>query len=312
MVPNAPRIELAALPGGNTSGRFGASVRRRCEMSKGCTNGKERFYTGLRLAGICDRMQPMTKRLAWSCWLFALCSGLLAQAPEHLEFEAAVIKRNLTGSSFDLTVLPGQIKAINMPMTAIFEFAFDITDKANWKGAPDWFAAERYDVIAKGPGKSADDVRLMLQSLLRNELKLTVHIEPRTLSVYALTVKNGGVGLQEAAGKGPAACTAIIEEAERNVRSAGQHRACKNMGMQDLMKYLARVAHPDLDKPIVDQTGLTGTYDFRLDWVALNNVDTVGGLTIFGAVEKIGLKLEVKKLPVPVLVIDHVERPPAN
>jgi uncharacterized protein (TIGR03435 family) len=63
-----------------------------------------------------------------------------------------------------------------------------------------------------------------------------------------------------------------------------------------------------VDKTVVDQTGLTGSYDFRLDWMARNNIDAVGGLTMFAALEKLGLKLEAKKLALPVVVIDHVEK----
>jgi uncharacterized protein (TIGR03435 family) len=84
------------------------------------------------------------------------------------------------------------------------------------------------------------------------------------------------------------------------------------MGMTELAKTLQRMAPGYLDKPVVDQTGLAGAYDFSLKWVASGRVDEEGGSTVFGAVEKIGLRLESKKIPLPVVVIDHVEKPAQN
>ncbi len=83
--------------------------------------------------------------------------------------------------------------------------------------------------------------------------------------------------------------------------------ACTNMKMSDLADLFLDLAPGHIDRPLVDQTGLTGAYDFRLDWVGRNNVDIIGGLTMFGAVEKLGLKLEEKKLVLPVVAIDRVE-----
>jgi uncharacterized protein (TIGR03435 family) len=67
-----------------------------------------------------------------------------------------------------------------------------------------------------------------------------------------------------------------------------------------------------INKPVVDQTGLTGAYDFHLDWAAPKFIDETGGLTMFGAIEKLGLKLGNKKLSLPTVVIDHLERFTAN
>jgi uncharacterized protein (TIGR03435 family) len=80
------------------------------------------------------------------------------------------------------------------------------------------------------------------------------------------------------------------------------------MTMADLAERLPGLAPLYFDLPVVDSTDLTGTYDFKLDWVGLGNVDQ-GGLTMFDAVDKqLGLKLEKKRLPMSIVVIDHVER----
>jgi uncharacterized protein (TIGR03435 family) len=84
------------------------------------------------------------------------------------------------------------------------------------------------------------------------------------------------------------------------------------MTMPDLVKELPDLAPDYMDKTVVDQTGLTGTYDFMLDWVSRRDLDAVGGVAMFGAVEKLGLKLEERKQPMPTIVIDHVDRTPAE
>jgi uncharacterized protein (TIGR03435 family) len=80
------------------------------------------------------------------------------------------------------------------------------------------------------------------------------------------------------------------------------------MTISELADGLPDLAPGYINKPVVDHTGLTGTYDFRLDWAAQNIIDETGGLTMFGAVEKLGLKLENKKLSLPTIVIAHIEK----
>jgi uncharacterized protein (TIGR03435 family) len=74
--------------------------------------------------------------------------------------------------------------------------------------------------------------------------------------------------------------------------------ACTNMKMADLVAALPDLAPDYMDRTAVDQTGLSGAYDFGLDWVWRRNLDTAGGLTIFGAIEKLGLKLEERRQPI--------------
>ncbi len=78
------------------------------------------------------------------------------------------------------------------------------------------------------------------------------------------------------------------------------------MRMADLALKLPEIASGYVDRP-ADLTGLTGAYDFKLDWVGRRNIDK-GGLTIFDAITKLGLKLKARKLPVPVTVVNHIEQ----
>jgi uncharacterized protein (TIGR03435 family) len=82
--------------------------------------------------------------------------------------------------------------------------------------------------------------------------------------------------------------------------------------MTELAKRLPSLAPMYVDRPVVDQTGLSGTYDLKLRWTGKNKIESEGGLTVFDAVMKHGLKLEQRKVMLPGLVIDHVERLSGN
>jgi uncharacterized protein (TIGR03435 family) len=241
--------------------------------------------------------------------VFALwCSGAFGQAPApRQEFEAAVMKLNTSGQTdASFKMLPsGLFSATNIRMIDIFQFAFKVRNETT-VGVPGWFNSDRFDVTGRAEANSKEDTfREMLGTLLMQEFKLKVHIQPTEMSAYALVVGKGGPKLAKAAGTDEPTCKPL---GDQGPQFGGAHRACTNLKMSDLAEALPDLAPGYVTKTVVDQTGLTGSYDFRLDWVGRNNIDTVGGLTMFGAVEKLGLKLEEKKLTLPVVVIDHVER----
>ncbi len=128
------------------------------------------------------------------------------------------------------------------------------------------------------------------------------------MSAYALIVTKNPLKLQDAASDK----TGCIPVGPQGADAGGRHEQCGNMSMQELAHALPNLAPQYITQPVVDQTGLSGIFDFKLDWQPALLVDAAGGVTIFGALEKIGLKLESKKLPVPVLVIDHIEKPVEN
>jgi uncharacterized protein (TIGR03435 family) len=86
---------------------------------------------------------------------------------------------------------------------------------------------------------------------------------------------------------------------------------CLNMTMADFAVILPRMAPSHIDRVVVDATGPQGTYDFKFAWVAKYLIDQ-GGIDVFGAVNQLGLKLEERKVSLPYVVIDHIERPVEN
>jgi len=232
---------------------------------------------------------------------------------------------------------PDGISMTGMPMHMILREAFGVTND-RLLGEPDWVNSERYDVEAKVAPEDAPKLKdltpqerwEMLRAALEERCALKFHHETRELTVYALVVAKGGPKLQPAKpedktgepgpGRGLGA------------RSAGMSIGDKGMTMTghgSSMAFIARTLSLQMGSTVVDKTGLTGIYDYTLQFAPDENMrgempsavglpgpdDAAGsqGPSIFTAVqEQLGLKLEARKEPVDVVVIDHMEKPTEN
>lgn len=176
--------------------------------------------------------------------------------------------------------------------------------------APDWVATERWD--AKGnpdvPGRpNVPQFQSLMRKLLVERFGLVSHTEQREIPVYALTVAKGGPKLERSAGDPNGVPN------ENDSESGGQrtmHMTNATMGELSLVLKLF------LDRPVVDQTGLRGRYDFSLKWTYDESAvpgDGNAAPTVFTAIqEQLGLKLEAVKTSTDVMVIDKIEKPGAN
>jgi uncharacterized protein (TIGR03435 family) len=200
----------------------------------------------------------------------------------------------------------------------MISFAYDVEDE--WvRGGQKWLETDRYDITAKtAPTASADTLRVMVQSLLADRFGLKVHTESQPVTVYALTVNKSK--LKDAEPSGRSTCKQAAVDGARTY-------TCTNTTMPQLAAKLRDAAGAYLDHPVIDQTGLTGAYDFMLSWSPRNLLMTGGrgpapnaepadrpaGLTIFEAVDRqLGLKLSTQKHPMPVIVIDRMNRTPTE
>jgi uncharacterized protein (TIGR03435 family) len=168
-----------------------------------------------------------------------------------------------------------------------------------------------FDVVAKAEGEKAPsrgEFRQMLQALLADRFKLKVHRETREMPVYALVVGKNGPKLKPSAPD--AGDGGRLQVVGRNY----EHTVPKAT-MNDVVD---GVANSMLDRPVVDQTGLTGTYDLKLVYTPERTMRQAAeghpeDLSIFTAVqEQLGLKLEPRRADVEILVVDHVEKPSEN
>jgi uncharacterized protein (TIGR03435 family) len=176
---------------------------------------------------------------------------------------------------------------------------------------PEWLATDRYDidgVIDTEGQPSLKQLQSMTKKLLADRFALKMHEETRDLSVYALMVAKDGLKLTKSQGDP----NLLGDENDQN-HNGVVTQSITNMSMTDftlIMQYF-------VDRPIVDQTGLAGKWDFKWTWTSDEShlptdlADPPPGM--FTAIqEQLGLKLEAKRAPANVYVIDHMERPSAN
>jgi uncharacterized protein (TIGR03435 family) len=228
-------------------------------------------------------------------------------------FEVATVKRSPPpeGDRIDInlgTVRNGTLTFGNASLSDCLRFAYGLVSDAQLSG-PDWIKSRevRFDVVAQfPPGATRDQLPAMLQSLLKERLGLAVHHEQRELSHLALTVAKNGPKLREVQ-PDPAAPNSI---------SIPGRIVGAEMPMQTLAVLLSRFER----QTVIDMTGLKGFYEVKLQWTPdfpplVNGApaEVPPGPSLFTAVqEQLGLKLESRKGPVDVLVVDHADQIPAE
>lgn len=174
---------------------------------------------------------------------------------------------------------------------------------------PSWLELDRFDVSAKAPANTPQEtLKLMLQALLAERFNLVVRKDTRPMPAFALTAGKGKPKLREAAAGGQSVC--------RSVPQPGPYSAmaCRNMTMDAFTQTLRNFAGDYLVYPVVNSTGLEGSWDFDVRWNTRSQAlpGGAGRTTIFDAVEQqLGLSLGVTKIPEPVLVVDRVNEKPS-
>jgi uncharacterized protein (TIGR03435 family) len=180
-------------------------------------------------------------------------------------------------------------------------------------GGPNWLDWDRFDVIAKTPSATRQGLELMMQKMLADRFKLVLHKDTRPVPAMVLTVKNGKPMMKAASGSGESGCRGVPQNQVPGIVPY-QVISCQNV----TMTYFANILNgygggSYLADPVVDLTGLEGTWDFELKWTARNRLAQAGpdGISLFDAVDKqLGLKLESQKTPQPVLMVDSVNEIP--
>jgi uncharacterized protein (TIGR03435 family) len=246
----------------------------------------------------------------------ALLTACLAPAQPSApppEFEVASIKpNNSPGSRVWLTPPVGEtFTANNVTPRMLISLAWGVAN-FEFAGGPAWLNSERYDVIAKTPGAAGDTERFlsMLRTLLEDRFQLQSHRETRELPGYALKVSKAGLKLTNAHPEGCA--TWALKKASPSTQLDG----CEGMmvtpsliaNKRISMAWFTGVISNMLDRPVIDQTGYTGSFEVHLEFAPLNGDGSTDSTkpSLFTALqEQLGLKLESQKGPAEVLVIDH-------
>lgn len=227
-------------------------------------------------------------------------------------FEAASIKLpDPKGiGAIDFRFFPNRFVATTLTTSQLIEQAYRLEPR-ELVGGPDWVRVERYDVTAtSGEDVPQDRMRLMLQALLIDRFQLQLEREERTGTIYRLTAREVR-NLSPPAKTDARPAVAVI----RNDKSG--FLSYEYQGRNATMAQLAVTLAAQLRVPVIDETKLTGNYDFRIPWTY---EEPVGGLapdpnipTIFTALEsQLGLKLVADRGPVPVHIIRSISRPSPN
>jgi uncharacterized protein (TIGR03435 family) len=257
-------------------------------------------------------IRRMAALLASLSFAGATALGQSPSAEKGSTFEVASIRQNTSGG-MQYTVRPTRAGfiATNMPLTFLIHLAYGL-EGYQLVGAPAW-ATDRYDVTAKPAGATGKEMRAMLQNLLADRFQLKVHKETRVGTEYALMVAKGGSKLKA---PGEASCPAENGPSANPCGrlSWGQSAlAGRRVDMQALVIVLAQ----KLGHKVVDETGLKGPFDLSLRWTPEGAVaspppvDAPPSL-LTALEEQMGLRLQTRKGPTEVVVVDHVERPSEN
>jgi bla regulator protein blaR1 len=220
--------------------------------------------------------------------------------------------------------------ATNIILKGLIQDAYGVKEHQVF-GAPSWLSSDFYDVEAKVESSDISAVRQltvaqrgrMFQPVLADRLQLKVHSETREETVYELVVAKNGPKLVEAK-PGDTYTDGLKGPDGTGGPGMAMMQVGTFTGQAVPLSTLVDVLSQRLGSTIVDKTGLTGKYDVKMQWHEEGPASLPGepsppvpqdssGPSIYTALqEQLGLKLESRKAPIPVLVIDHVEKPSAN
>jgi uncharacterized protein (TIGR03435 family) len=281
-----------------------------------------------------------------------LCVAASGQTTDRPEFEVASIRPSATpGMGGQVNVglhIDGALVRCNyFSLKEYIGMAYNL--KMHQVVGPDWLASERFDIAAKIPqGSPRDQVAPMLRALLTDRFHMQMHRDQKEFPVYALTVAKGGLKIKELPDNSAAAAEEVGREGV-NVSATGgrggvsaklpggasfkfadNHVEFKKTTMASFTDVLARF----MDRPVVDMTDLKGTYDFAFDLspedfrsMQIQSAITAGVTlppevrrfaenasndSLHTALAALGLKLEARKAPIEVLVVDRMEKSPTE
>ena len=232
-------------------------------------------------------------------------------ADANPSFEVATIKPtepNLRSQGFH-SGNGRRIWCDNETVNDIISFAYGVHAK-QIVGAPEWFGTDRYTIDGYPDVEGNPDLKQMkgmYRKLLQERFKLILHKDTKTLSVYAITGAKTGPKIMQSADQDAMG--------DQTFTQWNTQQVVLRVTSSTMAEFASVLQMMVLDKPVVDQTWLTGKYDFLLKW-SPDDAPTSDANTlpeIYTAIqEQLGLKLLPTKAPAEVLVIDHVERPSAN
>jgi uncharacterized protein (TIGR03435 family) len=227
-------------------------------------------------------------------WIFfAACA--LAQPPS---FEAASIKPSKDQSGgIHSSSTRGNLVLRGDSLKGLIMIAYRVKD-FQVSGGPKWIDADRFDINARSAGGEGDEKLFeMLQTLLADRFQLAFHREQKTAPAYALVVAKSGLKIKP------------VEGATGSTSKSGKGMLmAQGVSMAKLADRLSRY----VGAPVADMTEAPGVYDFKLEWSVEGDANDVQSALFAALQSELGLKLESRKVPVEVIVVDRAEKPSEN
>jgi uncharacterized protein (TIGR03435 family) len=254
-------------------------------------------------------------RMRLGLTLIAVASVLGGQAAKTPSFDVAsvrsspIAKAGGEGSRREnIQSEPGSLTMRNVSLSSCIQWAYDV--RPYQVTGPEWMRDERYDISAKSDSPvKQDQLRLMLQGLLAERFQVSLHRQTRDLPAYVLLVGKNGSKLHPSASEGDP----VLKGGKLNLMAE----------RMPLSQFTDLLAGP-LQAPVIDMTGLTGRFDFTLDLTSYlapylqqehkpgDPPPDLAAIVITALQEELGLKLEQRKMPIEMLVVDRAEKAPTE
>jgi uncharacterized protein (TIGR03435 family) len=226
-----------------------------------------------------------------------------AQLSPRPEFDVVSIKASPISGSGAVAIgrssSPGSVRLTGITLKDLIARAYSL--KPYQISGPAWLGDKRFDIVAKAAGPVSDSKqRLMLQSMLADRFQLTVHTETNVLPAYELVAGKSGLKIHE-----------VTPDDTGSRYFPGRSGISAT---QIPMTRFAELLSAKVDRPVLDKTGLSGVFDIDLKWMPeAAGPDADLGPSIFTAIqEQLGLKLEARKSPIEVLVVDRMNKTPTE
>jgi uncharacterized protein (TIGR03435 family) len=263
------------------------------------------------------------------------------------EFEVATIKPSKPEEQGNGRITGNQINLQATPLKFLIIYAWDLNpiDDEVIVDAPKWLDSDRFDIVAKvssdAGGNTAqnptpvdpEDLRHMLRALLTERFQMQTHMEDRPTDAYTMIAVNPKLRKADPNSRTRCGENPGPDGKDPRIANPALNRliSCQNMTMAQIGEKFQELAGGYIHSPVLDATGLTGTWDFTLSFSSVDLTrgggavaappsqgaptapDPNGAVSFFDAINKqLGLKLEKQKRPLPVLVIDHIEEKPTE
>jgi len=250
----------------------------------------------------------MSRSLAVACLVFFTCTEALPQSDVRVSPPGTSVMRG--------GFLPnGRFELKGATMLALISTAWGV-DNEKVFGGPGWLDTDRFDIVAKAPPESTEaDRALMLRALLADRFGLVAHEDNKSLAVFALTQTKRSSQLTASEGTGVSECHVDVDQGPPLLVSW----SCAHTTMAEMAAQLRARERSSVDRPVVDMTGLKGAWNFTVKYTPLQTLQRARaggqaspGISLFEALDKIGLRLEAEKQMVPVIAVDRVNRTPTE